>query len=89
MINCHSGDPEWRFPVGGKILIDFSGNIVYNTSRYLGVGQLLSGCCRTKFCLQPISADRVGSRAHRWIEHKSIFPGVAQLVGRLVWVLEH
>ena len=32
---------------------------------------------------------RSGSRAHRRIEQKSIFPGVAQLVGRLIWELEH
>ena len=52
-----------------------------------GVAQLLSGCCTAHLCLPPLSSDEVGCRAQPRTEPQAIFPGVAQLVGRLVWEL--
>ena len=62
---------------------------MYNTTVIRVWRKLLSACCRSKASAYSHLVPRSGCRAQRRIEQKTIFPGVAQLVGRLVWELEH
>ena len=53
-----------------------------------GVAQLLSGCCRSLLLLTATWCREAAVGLSSG-DANCIFPGVAQLVGRLVWELEH